>query len=271
MHVGQDCISICERKYFNPALKFDSYFLTYREGCDRLMGNRPDEIAEIVLRAILEKRLWPGRKLSEQTLADIFGVSRAVVRQAIIRLADDGLVVVERNRGAFVSRPSYREATEIYDAITMLEQGVIAQLAGRMDARGWEELRRQVKAQQKAVDDKNNALADELGAGFHEVLVSLSHNRVVQELHAQLIRRTALLRTLVDSRFDYCGLLHDHCVLIDLMEEGKVKKAQDLIEVHHRNVVRGYVLDETASPPIRTREALAPYATEMTNKKIAAH
>ena len=114
------------------------------------MGNRPDEVAEIVLRAILEKRLWPGSKLSEQTLADLFGVSRAVVRQAIIRLADDGLVVVERNRGGFVSRPGYREATETYDAITMLEQGVIAQLAGRMDARGWEELRRQVRAQQKS-------------------------------------------------------------------------------------------------------------------------
>lgn len=177
--------------------------------------------------------------------------------------------MIERNRGAFVSRPSYREATEIYDAITMLEQGVVAQLAGRMDARGWDELRRQVEAQQKAVEDKNDALADELGAGFHEVLVSLSRNRVVQDLHAGLIRRTALLRTLVSNRFDYCGLLHDHTVLIDLLEEGKVKKAQDLIDIHHRNVVRGYVLDDTAEPSMTVREALEPYAEETGSKSPA--
>lgn len=232
------------------------------KGRSNPMGNRPDEIAKIFTRAIVNKRLWPGAKLGEQTLADIFGVSRAVVRQAIIRLADDGLVTIERNRGAFVSRPNYREAVEIYDAITMLEQGVAAQLAGRMDVSGWSALRRHVEAQRKAVEDNNEQLADELGSGFHEVLVKLSRNRVVQELHAKLIRRTALLRTLVDSRFDYCGLLHDHGVLVDLLEAGNVAEAQKLIDVHHQSVVRGYILDESIEPAMTVREALEPYVEE---------
>lgn len=223
------------------------------------MGNRSDEIAQVVTRAIINKRLQPGCKLSEQTLADVFGVSRAVVRQAVIRLSEDGLVTMERHRGAFVSRPSYREAVEIYDALTILEQGVIAQLSGRLDARSWSELRQHVEKQRKAVEEKNDDLADELGSSFHQVLVRLARNTVVEQMHAQLIRRTALLRSLINSRFDYCGLHQDHVVLIDLMEAGKVAEAQQLIDEHHRNVVRGYILDDTIEPTMKAREALEPY------------
>jgi DNA-binding GntR family transcriptional regulator len=150
----------------------------------------------------------------------------------------------------------------------MLEQGVVGQLAGRMDVRGWGELRRHVEAQYKAVDDKNDALADALGSGFHEVLVKLSGNRVVQEMHAQLIRRTALMRALVSSRFDYCGLLHDHDALVDLLEAGKVTEAQQLIDTHHRSVVRGYVLDENIEPIMTPREALEPYVEDVQQQKI---
>ncbi|NVO58555.1 GntR family transcriptional regulator [Rhodobacteraceae bacterium B1Z28] len=226
------------------------------------MGNRSDEISKIVTRAIISKDLLPGCKLSEQTLADLFDVSRAVVRQALIRLSDDGLVTMERNKGAFVSRPSFREAVEIYDALTMLEQGVAAQLSGRLDARGWSELRQHVERQNKAVEDKNDELADQLGSGFHEVLVRLSRNTVVQQMHAQLIRRTALLRSLVSSRFDYCGLLHDHEVLVDLLEEGKVTEAQKLIATHHNDVVKGYLMDDTSQLEINAREALERYVSK---------
>ena len=234
------------------------------------MGNRSDEIARLVTRAIIGKRLWPGSKLSEQTLADVFDVSRAVVRQAIIRLSDDGLVVIERNRGAFVSRPSYREAVEIYDALTMLEQGVAAQLSGRLDAHGWSELRHHVALQHKAVENKNEELADQLGSGFHEVLVKMSRNSVVQEMHAKLIRRTALLRMLISSRFDYCGLLNDHSKLVDLLEDGQVTAAQELIDEHHRNVVRGYILDEKLEPKMNVREALELFIDGLGSERRAA-
>ena len=230
------------------------------------MANRAEEIAATVTRAIVTRRLWPGSKLSEQTLADIFGVSRAVVRQAIIHLADGGLVAIQQNRGAFVSRPSYREAIEIYDALTIIEQGVAAQLAGRLSPQECAELRRHVNMQHKAVEEGNDALSDQLGSGFHEVLVRLARNSVVQEIHEQLIKRTSLLRTLVDNRFDYCGLLHDHTELIDHLEQGSVEKAQALIDRHHRNVVRGFVLDQNLEPKMTPQEALEPYLDQSNDK-----
>lgn len=97
-----------------------------------VMSSRSQAIADILTRAIIDHRLVPGCKLGERELAEIFEVSRIVIRQALIRLAYDGLAQIERNRGAFVARPSMQEAMEIYDALTLVEQGVAAQLCDRL-------------------------------------------------------------------------------------------------------------------------------------------
>lgn len=207
------------------------------------MSSRSQAIADILTRAIIEHRLVPGCKLGERELAEIFDVSRIVVRQALIRLADDGLAQIERNRGAFVARPGMQEALEIYDALTLVEQGVAAQLSDRLGPAGWAELRQHVERQRQAIAAGDDALADVLGQEFHTIFVRLSRNKVMQDIHAQLVRRTTLLRSLVTADFDYCNLIDDHSRVIDLLEKGRLKQAMELIDTHHRSVVRGYIMD----------------------------
>ena len=67
-------------------------------------------IVETLTRAIVEHRLLPGAKLVEQKLADHFGVSRTLVRQALFQLAQNKLIRMEPARGAFVAAPSVDEA-----------------------------------------------------------------------------------------------------------------------------------------------------------------
>lgn len=223
------------------------------------MSSRSQAIADILTRAIIDHRLVPGCKLGERELAEIFEVSRIVIRQALIRLADDGLAQIERNRGAFVARPSMQEAMEIYDALTLVEQGVAAQLCDRLGPAGFAELRQHVERQRQAVASGNDALADVLGQEFHTLFVRLSRNKVMQEIHAQLVRRTTLLRSLISADFDYCNLLDDHQRVIDLLEKGRLKPVMELIDTHHRSVVRGYIMDRQVFPELTSREALQPY------------
>jgi DNA-binding GntR family transcriptional regulator len=223
------------------------------------MTSRSQGIADLLTRTILDHRLVPGCKLGERELAEAFGVSRIVVRQALIRLADDGLVQIERNRGAFVAKPGIQEALELYDALTLVEQGVAAQLSDRLGPTGWAELRQHVERQRQAVEAGNDALADLLGQEFHTLFVRLSRNKVMQDIHAQLIRRTTLLRSLITANFDYCNLLDHHSRIIDLLEKGRLKPAMELIDTHHRAVVRGYIMDRAVFPEISVQEALLPY------------
>ena len=222
------------------------------------MANLSERISRTLKNAILKQRLIPGTKLGERELAEIFDVSRVVIRQALIRLANDGLVTVERNRGAFVAKPSLQEALEIYDTLTLIEQGVAMQLAERLDASGWDKLRAHVRRQSEAIDRGDHKAADELGQEYHTLFVALSGNRLLQEIHAQVVQRTLLLRSLYASRFDYCNLLNEHSRLIDLLERGRVKQAIELIDSHHHHVVRGYLLDTSTYPDLTLKEALEP-------------
>ena len=63
-------------------------------------------IVESISTAIIERRLMPGTKLAEQKIADIFQVSRTLVRQALNQLSRDRLVTLEPARGAHVAMPS---------------------------------------------------------------------------------------------------------------------------------------------------------------------
>ncbi|MEX3006991.1 GntR family transcriptional regulator [Hoeflea sp. TYP-13] len=222
------------------------------------MSNLSERISETLKQAILAQRLYPGTKLGERELAEIFDVSRIVIRQALIRLANEGLVTIERNRGAFVTRPSLQEALEIYDTLTLLEQGVAMQLAERLDASGWQKLRDHIALQAEAVERNDHKAADELGQGFHTLFISLAGNRLLQDMHAQIVQRTFLLRSLYTSRFDYCNLLNEHTKIVNLLERGRVKQAMELIDAHHRHVVRGYVLDTSSYTQMSLKEAIKP-------------
>jgi DNA-binding transcriptional regulator YhcF (GntR family) len=88
-----------------------------------------DQIAEAITLAIVERRLMPGTKLVEQQIADVFSVSRTVVRQALNRLSRDRLVTLEPARGAFVATPSVEEARQVFEVRRLVEGGMVRRLA----------------------------------------------------------------------------------------------------------------------------------------------
>jgi DNA-binding GntR family transcriptional regulator len=78
-------------------------------------------IVDAITTAIVERRLMPGTKLAEQQIADIFKVSRTLVRQALNQLSRDHLVTLEPARGAFVAQPSVEEARQVFEVRKMIE------------------------------------------------------------------------------------------------------------------------------------------------------
>ena len=67
---------------------------------------RTEKVQLALRRAILEQRLTPGTRLPEDAIGEAFGASRTIAREALGRLATEGLVELIPNRGAFVANPS---------------------------------------------------------------------------------------------------------------------------------------------------------------------
>jgi DNA-binding GntR family transcriptional regulator len=112
-------------------------------------------IADALTRAIAEHRLQPGTKLAEQKLADHFGVSRTLVRQALFQLAQNRLVRLEPARGAFVAAPTVEEARQVFAGAPHARGRDGARFRARGDAGQASGLREHVAQEKAALDDDN--------------------------------------------------------------------------------------------------------------------
>ena len=156
-------------------------------------------IVESITTAIVERRLAPGTKLAEQKLADIFGVSRTLVRQALNQLSRDRLVTLAPARGAFVATPSVEEARQVFEVRSMIESELARQLAARITDAQLRELRQHLAEERAAVARTDVPGRTRLLADFHVVLARMLGNQVLAELLEDLLSRSSLISLMYQS------------------------------------------------------------------------
>src|SRR5262245_48751779 len=88
---------------------------TVAESRRRADVDRTEAVYREIHAAIVERRLPPGAKLPEPHLAELFGVSRTLIRQALQRLVHDHLAIQEPNRGVRIAEPSAEEVRHLYE------------------------------------------------------------------------------------------------------------------------------------------------------------
>ena len=116
------------------------------------LSNR--SIYSVLRQDIVALRLMPGEKLSENELAVRFGTSRAPVREALIRLVDDGLIEVRPQRGSFVTRISLRAMERARLVREALEVAIIRRAAEKgISATARANIERAIAGQTKARDN----------------------------------------------------------------------------------------------------------------------
>ncbi len=152
-----------------------------------------ERIAESITTAIVERRLMPGTKLSEQKIADIFQVSRTLVRQALNQLSRDRLVTLAPARGAFVAMPSVDEAQQVFQVRAMLEGAMARQLCACITDKQIAELRAHLRDEAAAVARTDVSGRTRLLADFHVVLARMLGNEVLAELVSDLLSRSSLI------------------------------------------------------------------------------
>jgi DNA-binding GntR family transcriptional regulator len=150
-------------------------------------------IVAALTRAIVEHRLLPGSKLAEQKLADHFGVSRTLVRQALLQLSQHQLVTLEPARGAFVAAPSANEARQVFAVRRMLESEMARAFARQVTPAKIRVLREHIAREKRAIELQDVTERTELLGDFHVRMAELTGNDVLAQMLGQLIARCALI------------------------------------------------------------------------------
>ncbi|MEZ5649261.1 MAG: GntR family transcriptional regulator [Burkholderiaceae bacterium] len=202
-----------------------------------------DRIVAAVVDAIVGHRLMPGTRLVEQKLADLFDVSRTIVRQALNQLSRDGLVVLESARGAFVASPSVREAREVFAVRIMLETAMVRALAHQIGAADIAALRDHLRAEQRAVSHDDVPQRTRLLADFHIVLARVLGNQVLVQQLQDLLNRSSLITLMYQTSLGASHSSDDHLRIVDALERRDARAAARLMERHLRQVERNLQLE----------------------------
>jgi DNA-binding GntR family transcriptional regulator len=202
---------------------------------------QPEEIGQTIATAILDRRLAPGRRLNELELSRLLGVSRSMIRFALVGLDHDGLVTFETNRGAFVAKPTLVEAHFLFEAIAAIERSAVDIVLAAPRLPSLDALRgahaRQVKAHAKG----NMRASEQLAIDFHRELVALTRNPLLIDAQRKLLLRYRVVTAVFKTELDYCGLEDHHGELIALIESGAAARLRRLVDTHWRLVIRGHV------------------------------
>ena len=200
-------------------------------------------IVESITTAIVERRLMPGTKLAEQKIADIFKVSRTLVRQALNQLSRDKLVTLEPARGARVAEPSIDEARQVFEVRNMLESAMIRRAASELSDAQLAELRAHLRDEQAAVQRTDVSGRTRLLADFHVVIATMLGNQVLAELLSDLVTRSSLIALMYQSSHSAEHSFDEHVAIVDALARRDAKAAVRLMEDHLHNVERNLQLD----------------------------
>jgi len=206
-------------------------------------GTATQRIVESITTAVIERRLMPGTKLAEQKIADIFDVSRTLVRQALNQLSRDKLVTLEPARGARVAEPSVDEARQVFEVRHMLETAMVRRAADALSAEQIAQLRAHLRSEQDSVKRVDVPGRTRLLADFHVVLARMLGNEVLAEQLNDLVTRSSLIALMYQSAHSASHSHAEHVAIVDALEKRDARAAAKLMEEHLHHVERNLQLD----------------------------
>jgi DNA-binding GntR family transcriptional regulator len=189
-----------------------------------------------IKKAIVNGTIGFDTRLSEESIAKLFGVSRTPIREAIFQLAQEGLVTKKDNSHFYVRRPTEEELDEIAEVRIVLQNILIDKLIDKSDDRLVEELEQNVERSKKflAADDTrslNYALSD-----FHEILYSASKSFCIGKILKEMVDLVLLNRAIA---MKYKGirslLVSDHEKIMNAIKQGNRTEAKKRMREHILN------------------------------------
>lgn len=225
------------------------------------MSRSQTEIAQQVVESILAQKLAPGERLGEQNLADLFGVSRTLVREALMQLQARGFVEVRSRRGWYVVEPSVEEARDAFSARRIVEAGILASAAdaGRPLQAVTRRLRAHIADEQRAIEGADAATRAFLLADFHVCLAESMGHRSLTDVLRDLTARTTLAASLYQSRHEASQSCAEHATIVEALEAGDLALARERLLAHIGQVEQALRPDTPRSHD-RLRDSLSPLA-----------
>ncbi|MGI8334189.1 GntR family transcriptional regulator [Actinomadura scrupuli] len=192
-----------------------------------------DQVAASIRAAVRAGTLQPGRLYSAYQMADNLGVSRSPVREALMRLAEAGMVEFERNRGFRIVIPQPRDIAEVFHLRLLLEVPAARRVASGAAPELIDALRAELREMSRAAGEHDEALFMRHDRRLHDLILGAAGNARLLRLIDGLRDTT---RYLGASTVDRSRTLHDiyaeHVPIVDAIAAADAAAAGRAMSAH---------------------------------------
>ncbi len=197
-----------------------------------------DLVVDSIRDAILSGRLAPGETLVERRLAELLGVSKTPVREALIALAVSGLVTVTPNRGAVVRAVDVEDVRKAYEVRLLLEPWAVAKAV--REGAALDEARANLKEARKLLPGTDHVPLSLANRRFHRALYAGCGNEIVVRQLDTLQELAALGAVAMIWRQSptWHAEYDEHAEILAAAEAGNADAAERLLRRHIRQFVR---------------------------------
>ena len=195
------------------------------------------QLTRVLRLCIVRNQLEPGMRLSESEIGTKFGLSRQPVREAFIKLAEEGLLEIRPQRGTYVRKISLEAVTDARFVREAIEADIVKACAECADAGLIRDLRDQIAAQTRLADDRPSAFVP-LDDEFHRTLAEAAGHpnawTVIEGMKSQMDR----VRQLTSTNFSLAHLIAQHTAVVDAIEVGESGHAEQAMRGHLRMILQ---------------------------------
>jgi DNA-binding GntR family transcriptional regulator len=207
-------------------------------------GTKADDIALALEEAIVSGEIPPGSVLRQEHLSEQFDVSRTPVREALRRLAAEGLVEMRTNHGARVAGLEPDDIRMPYEARLVVEPGAARLAAKRSAADAQARMRAAIAAQRRAIPDVEATF--DANRDFHLALVEASGNPFLLQIAEQLwLRRVGapIYEYQAETPERMRADADEHEQILDAIEARDARGAESLTRRHVADAMKRSVTD----------------------------
>lgn len=210
------------------------------------VDNLNEQAYDILRKKILSKELLPGTRLVDSQLAEEFGISRTPMRDAIRKLAEEGLVVNNpQKKGYYVYQPSAKDINEIFELRLFLDLAAATKLITETFRKDPEAFL-QLQAFYRAEHENNDTPFIQKDEDFHDIIIQLCHNSRMTAIYSDLRSQTRAFRSItsrdkerIDKAQNFHGMIYTGFLNMDL--EATLSAIRKHVEYSREDAIKDYI------------------------------
>ena len=197
-------------------------------------GKKPsvDDIYPRLFDAILEQRIGPSSRFTEDGLGETFGVSRSVIRRVLAKLSQQQVIILRPNQRAQVAAPDAQQTRQILEARRLTEMTVVQLACAQATPTKIRQLRELIGRERECIERDQRGPAIRLSGEFHMQLAAIARNAPLAQFLNTLVPLTSLIIAQYEAQAcTYCAW-QEHVAIVDAVEQRDVNGAVSLMTQH---------------------------------------